>query len=280
MMRDPSIHVNKSQFEKILDQLEVNNFPVEAFFTIARKISLNSRIVVISNKHNTNKVNKVLLANSGDTQLVADLIYATRIKLKHRGIRKISESSKEWLVCKKLADICNNYCSDFNCDNIRAGFIEFITYGAKIMGNDTRNFVNRLLSLTEKIYLYKQASIDINQYHMYSEQAKQIHDYYVSYIASNTGMTQTFYDKPLDYVYFYRVVNLIHEKFGDRYKEFCIPYIKAQFKALEYCNGIPNIQNLISDKSVENFNKYLYSNPVVEVDDDTETEGSLWDKIK
>ena len=36
-MRDPSIHITKHQFEKILSQLEVYNFPIDAFFVIARK---------------------------------------------------------------------------------------------------------------------------------------------------------------------------------------------------------------------------------------------------
>lgn len=30
-MREPSIHITKSQFEEILNTLEVDNFPVEAF---------------------------------------------------------------------------------------------------------------------------------------------------------------------------------------------------------------------------------------------------------
>lgn len=36
-MREPSIHITKSQFEEILNTLEVDNFPVEAFLLLHEK---------------------------------------------------------------------------------------------------------------------------------------------------------------------------------------------------------------------------------------------------
>lgn len=36
-MREPSIHITKPQFEEILNTLEVNNFPVEAFLLLPGK---------------------------------------------------------------------------------------------------------------------------------------------------------------------------------------------------------------------------------------------------
>lgn len=35
--RSPSIHITKSQFEEILNTLEVDNFPVEAFLLLHEK---------------------------------------------------------------------------------------------------------------------------------------------------------------------------------------------------------------------------------------------------
>ena len=73
-MREPSIHITKSQFEEILNTLEVDNFPVEAFFVIARKSAINTRAVVISKKETTKKVTNLLLATEGDAPLVADFL--------------------------------------------------------------------------------------------------------------------------------------------------------------------------------------------------------------
>lgn len=59
--------------------------------------------MVVSNKGTTKKVTNILLASKGNASLVADILYATRIKLKHRGVRKINESNtREWALCKSL----------------------------------------------------------------------------------------------------------------------------------------------------------------------------------
>ena len=80
MKRDPSIHITKLQFEEILSTLEIDHFPTEAFFVMARKMAVNTRAVSITNKKDTKQIANTLLANIGDASLVADIIYATRIK--------------------------------------------------------------------------------------------------------------------------------------------------------------------------------------------------------
>ena len=150
-MREPSIHITKSQFEEILNTLEVDNFPVEAFFVIARKEAINHRAVLVSNNKNTKRVNNILLASKGDAALVADIIYATRIKLKHRGVRKIRETEpRNWAVCKKIAESCNQFCEDFQLDT-REGFIKYIELGIKKMDGNYNNLLNRLSAMSEKI---------------------------------------------------------------------------------------------------------------------------------
>ena len=80
-MREPSIHITKSQFEEILNTLEVDNFPVEAFFVIAQKEAINTRAVVVSNKGTIKKVTNILLASKGNASLVADILYLSLIHI-------------------------------------------------------------------------------------------------------------------------------------------------------------------------------------------------------
>ncbi len=51
-----SIHITKHQFEKILSQLEVFNFPIDAFFVIARKEEIYRVVVVDKQVRTTKKV--------------------------------------------------------------------------------------------------------------------------------------------------------------------------------------------------------------------------------
>lgn len=271
--RSPSIHITKSQFEEILNTLEVDNFPVEAFFVIARKEAINHRAVLVSNNKNTKRVNNILLASKGDAALVADILYAIRIKLKHRGVRKINESnSREWANCKKLAEICNTFCEDFKFDT-REGFIKYIETGLKRM-TDYRNVMQRLLSMQENITNQVEAEIELKG-DKDPGFTKDIHDEFIKRVASVTGIYESYEHQPEKYVHFLRIHNLMDEKDWNVFQ-----FLDAQFEALAWCNGLPEPSQMYNDKAIERYNKYLYKNKDKRTLDEPRVEGSLWDKIK
>lgn len=273
-MREPSIHITKSQFEEILNTLEVDNFPVEAFFVIARKEAINHRAVLVSNHKNTKRVNNILLASKGDAALVADILYATRIKLKHRGVRKINESnSREWANCKKLAEVCNTFCEDFNLDT-REGFIKYIETGLKRM-TDYRNVMQRLLSMQENITNQVEAELELKE-DKDPGFTKDIHDEFIKRVASVTGIYESYEHQPEKYVHFLRIHNLMDEKDWNVFQ-----FLDAQFEALAWCNGLPEPSQMYNDKAIERYNKYLYKNKGKQsLEDEPQVEGSLWDRIK
>lgn len=273
-IRDPSIHITKSQFEEILNTLEVDNFPTEAFFIIARKMAINHRVVSVTNKGSSKKIKNILLASKGDASLVSDILYATRIKLKHRGVRKINESnSREWSNCKKLAEICNIFCEDFGLES-REGFIKYIELGIKRMG-DTKNITQRLIAMQDNITNQYSAELELKEYNLIY--TKEIHDYFIGIVARNTGIYES-YEKDLEkYIHFAKLGDFLKKKKWG-YKTF----IDAQFDALAWCNGLPEISQLYTDKAIERFNKYLFKNRdkvLLEEEEDSQINGSLWDKI-
>ena len=270
--RSPSIHITKSQFEEILNTLEVDNFPVEAFFVIARKEAINTRAVVVSNKGTTKKVTNILLASKGNASLVADILYATRIKLKHRGVRKINESNtREWALCKKLAEICNTFCEDFKFDT-REGFIKYIETGLKRM-TDYRNVMQRLISMQDNITNQIDAEIELKG-DKDPGFTKDIHDEFIKRVASVTGIYESYEHQPEKYVHFLRIHNLMDEKDWNVFR-----FLDAQFEALAWCNGLPEPSQMYNDKAIERYNKYLYKNKDKRTLEEPQVEGSLWDKI-
>lgn len=270
-MREPSIHITKSQFEEILNTLEVDNFPVEAFFVIARKEAINHRAVLVSNNKNTKKVSNILLASKGDAALVADILYATRIKLKHRGVRKINESnSREWANCKKLAEVCNTFCEDFKLDT-REGFIKYIELGIKKMDGNYNNLLNRLSVMSEKISDLYSATLEMEED---SGNAKAIHDYFIKRVADVTGIYESFVNQPDKYIHFVRLDKFLSEKGWDP-----IQFIDAQFESLAWCNGLPEPSQMYNDKAIERYNKYLFKHKNQSSSEAPKIEGSLWSKI-
>lgn len=274
-MRDPSIHITKHQFEKILSQLEVYNFPIDAFFVIARKEAINTRVVVVTNNKTTKKVSNILLASKGDAALVADILYATRIKLKHRGVRKINESnSREWANCKKLAEICNTFCEDFKFDT-REGFIKYIEIGLKRM-TDYRNLMQRLISMQDNITNQVSAEMELSSLDRSEfEEVIRIKDYYFKKVASATGIYDGV-DNPEKLIHFLRLKTFLGERGWDYMK-----FIDAQFESLAWCNGLPEPNQMYNEKAIERYNKYLYKNKGKQsLEDEPQVEGSLWDRIK
>lgn len=270
--RDPSIHITKSRFQEICDELGIE-LPVDTIFAYAQRKAINTRNILIKTKEDTKKVNNILLANKGDAQLVADIIYATRIKLKHKGVRKINPTNlREWTNCKKLAEVCNTFCQDFELPT-REGFIKYIELGIKKMP-DARGLTTRLLGYQDAITEEFSAIKEIQELSSKDKQTiTKIQDFYVRQIADRTGIYEPIKD-PSKFIYFIRLYDFLSERKWD-YKE----YLIAQFEGLAWCNGIPELSQLTSEKAISRYNKYLYKRGEDITQDDTEEEGSLWDKI-
>lgn len=272
MKKDPSIHIKQSDFKRILRKLEVKGFPTTEFFKIASNKAVNTRIVVVSNKQVTKQVNKILLASKGDAALAADIFYSLRISMGQRGIRKISQAnSRDWDSCKKLAEVCNNFCETFEFKTPREGFITYMEIGLKMMSS-TRNTLVKLISMSESITEMFEAKLEIKK-DKDPQLTWVIHNYYVRRIAENTGITENYIDSPNKYVHFLHLKDFLKER-GWEFAGF----IEAQFEALAFCNGIPPLETLYGEKSIERYNKWLYKN-------NTSTSipkvsGSLWDSIK
>lgn len=272
MKRNPSIHIDRHSFEEILDYLQIPNFPVDAFFVIAAKKAINTRNVLVTNNKISKQVSNILLADKGDAAMVADIIYATRIKLKHKGVRKINQSnSRDWILCKKLAEICNTFCSDFDLET-REGFIKYIEIGISRM-SDKRNLLNRLISMQENITEDYEAQLTLSQLSRSElEHISHIKDYYYKQIADATGILER--DEKADkLIHFYNLKKLCDTNHWD-YMEF----IDAQFESLAWCNGIPNIRDLSDQKAIERFNKYKFrmkGKKTIE-----KSQGSIWDMME
>lgn len=269
--RDPSIHITKSQFQEICKDLGIE-LPVDTIFAYAQRKAINTRGILVSNNKINKQVNNVLLADKGDAQMVADIIYATRIKLKHKGVRKINQGNlREWTNCKKLAEICNTFCQDFELPT-REGFIKYIELGIKKMP-DARALTTRLIGLQDSITEEFSAIKEIQELSPKDKQTiSQIQDFYVRQIADRTGIYEPIKD-PGKFTHFIRLYDFLNKK-GWNYKE----YIIAQFEGLAWCNGIPELSQLTSEKAISRYNKYLYKHGEDITQEDDE-EGSLWDKI-
>lgn len=269
-MRKPSIHIDIDTFTSIVEKLgKVNSSNVEEFFVIAKRYSLNNRSVTISNDKLKKEVTKVLQSTPGDASLMADIIYATRIKLKHRGVKRIGPDDRDWAQVKSLANVANQFCSEFELDT-REGFIKYVEIGlSKIQS--FRAYIAKLTNMYETICREYEAREKMNQDDNKSG-TLELHDLFVNRIADRTSIYESFKDKPDKMLYFY-LARVMCDELGVDYETF----IDAQFASLEWCNGLPNPESLCTDRAKERLNKYLYQN---NMSVQPKTKKSFWDSLK
>lgn len=279
MRRVPSIHITEENLRIILDSITVHPLGDRYFkkiITEARKVSCDNRVVMISNDKLKREVAKVLKSNKGDTNLMSTVLYSVRKKMKHKGIQRSKEGSKEWKQIKQLSALALDFSNDFELGK-RAGFILYITMGFKRMSS-YRNHITKMINMFEVISLMYEAQTIIDDDDRKTE-TLSVHNEYVGMIAMKTGITESYVEDPINYVNFIKV-----REITDKYKVPVDIYIEAQFDQLEWTSGYPSPVQLSSDKAIERLNKFMYQNKLkIQVDEgQKETKGlqAMLNKLK
>lgn len=259
MKREPSIHITEQNLKVLLreffdyddnadDMIEdlISHLMVESV-----KLSLNKRSVYLSNQTFAKKVLSKVTNDKTDINLLSNIIYSVRKSFKHKGIKPIDINSSEWSQLKKLVPIVNEFCNEFSLDK-RDGYIEYITLGLSKISS-YRGYITKLYDMSETISNERVAKEEISN-DVNKKLTREIHDYYVSLIIKNTGISETYIDKPLKYNKFVIVSGLV-KKLGISYQDF----IDSQFDGLAWANSYPEPEQLITDVATSRLNKFLFN---------------------
>lgn len=281
MKREPSIHITQSKLKQIINEFhdyaenseEYIDEMVEFMMKRARPFSLEKR-TIIPNSKTSKKVEVKISNDKSDYNLLANIIYTVRKKLKHKGIKAIDINSSEYSTLKKLTIVINQFCEEFNLDK-RQGYIEYTQAGLKKISS-FRGYLNKLIDMSESISLEYEA-IDIINNDKVKSITKQIHDEYTSRVFDKTGIPTDYTDKPTQYINFIKV-----REFALKYNVAFQDYLDAQFEGLEWTGSYPEPSQLVNEKSIERLNKYMYQNHKKKIHNNhsTKTDKKLTDVLK
>lgn len=256
--REPSIHISRSRLYQLVvkyigEDLGGNNPKAHEYGGInllkrvdfimneARQYSLDHRSVVKGNKKVQTQAVRRASGNIGDANLLADIIYSTRIQLKHIGVTKIKQTDLQWASVKELVPVVNEFCQKFGFEP-RQGYIEFVTTGIKLMSQAKRvnynfcaNWLHQRVNWIMDVY---EAEKEVRE-DPAPKYTREVYENYTKEILDRIGINNTYDKNPQEYVWFVRARNLADE-IGVDYETF----VQAQFYALEFCNGIPKIEDL------------------------------------
>lgn len=279
MKREPSIHVTATKFNEMWEKLggyKLSDDFIGKLFRMAKGYSLDHRSVLVKSQRDAKKVMPRVSSSNRDANLAADIIYSVRVKLKHVGVTKIKQTDNQWPKLKELVPIINDFCNNFGFKK-REGYIAFIETGISLMGSTKRpNYgyaANWMISKADWILDKFETTKLIND-DKYPQETQQVHDIYRNKILSMTGISNNYMNDPVEYVNFLKARETA-DRLGVDYETF----IEAQFSALEFCNGIPKLEDLWNDKAVQRLTKYMSQNGLV-LGTISNNDKSLWDSFK
>lgn len=260
MRREPSIHVRESDLIKILEGMpEIKgNIPqlVKYILTKASKHSLNNRKLLASNQKLAKKAEKVLSSSTEDAMTMAKVIFMVRRTLKHRNISIPKPGQRDYTIVKTITENANKFFEEFFevGESKEAAYTDYIKLAISKMRNFT---LNKIGSMHEGICSTFEANRLIAK-DLNPELTDKAFKTYNKFVIDKVGtLIQDYSQVPDKYMYFIMVAK--------RCKEMGIKpelYIEAQFKGVEWRNGIPDPVQLINGKSLEYLQKYLYENDV------------------
>lgn len=279
MKRDPGIHITKSTFKEIYKEVfekNASDMDINYFFELARGQAIDHRSVLVKTKKSEKVVTQRVGSNLSDTNLVSDIIYATRVKMKHIGATKIKQSDNTWKFVKDLVPVIKEFCQRYNL-TFREGSIRFIEIGLSMLAKKSKR---ANYSYCAKWMLDHASWID-DEYNSSSqikndsnpEITREIHDYYQTTVLSMTGIREDYKSNPATYTHFINVREICDEMGLD--PEI---WIDAQFAALSFCNGIPRVEDLDSDKAKQRVINYVSQHDIKPKTKQIST--SIWDSFK
>lgn len=253
-MREPSLHLKWSDFKRIIgevmgidDEDQLEGITQQVFFR-GKPYSVGTRSMTISTERMEKKAKRIIQSSRRDADLLASLIYATRRRMKHRGIKQIEPSSRDWPMVKEMAAHALDFSNEFELDK-RAGFIKYIEVGSMKM---QKFGLSKFLNMYESICITYQAMIEIEK-DPDSETTKEMYEIYSRRIIDSTGVHDRLEELPDKYVWFVRA-----RAQAEKMNVAVGLYMNAQFEGLDFTKGIPHPTQLVGPKANDRVVRYCY----------------------
>lgn len=279
MSREPSIHITRTDLTRLIKKyidINVTDEQITLLLKDARNRAITSRSVIINSKTEAQKVTQRLKGGIADANLLGQIIHSVRVKMKHIGAKKITQADPQWGALKELVLTVNEFCNVNHLEQ-RDGYIKFITLGLKLMSSRKRvnfnycpSWLNQHTDWILSTYESEKAlSEDDNP-----EGTEEVREHYVSEILSRTGINEK-YDAPEDKIHFH-YARLLADELGMDYGH----YIASQFDKLNFCNGIPKIENLYNDKAKRAAIEYMSKHRIKKNHKPIKIQKDVWEQLK
>lgn len=250
MHREPSIHITKSSMIEIYRSMGFGFYEsvsmADELFHYARPHSIHTRTVTVSTERMEKKAERLVKSSRRDADLLAQLIYATRKRMKHRGISQIKVGSKDWGVLKEITAHALDFSNEFNLQR-RYGFLKYVEISLAKMKKFN---LNKFLPMYQGVCETYQGVIEIEE-DKDKEMTDEMYVIYSQRVIERTGIRDETIELPEKYVWFIRA-----REQAESMNVAVNIYMLAQFDGLDFAGGIPHPTQLVGPKATERVIRY------------------------
>lgn len=251
--REPSIHITRTNFFEIMDELGYTYKDVSRIFKKAKSYSISTRSFIISDDKLRKEVGKLVESKRHDAAIFAQLIYVIRKNKKHLGITPMKPSDKSWGTLKVVAANALKFFTEFEFKNRKDAFTKYIEIGINKM---KRFNLNKFLTMHEVICETYQAMVEIENDDD-KDITQEMYKIYIRYIIGRIGMYDKEEETPERYVWFVRARNQAR----DMNISFKI-FINAQIEAFDFMERSPHPAQLVGLKATDRVMEYMYKHGI------------------
>lgn len=175
------------------------------------------------------------------------LLVNTRIGMKHKPVKVISPSDRQYGMLGEVAELVQTYCNDFGMD-FTLGAYEYLSIAIPLMGK--LYAINKFKTFNEKVYEIKQSKIDIDADPNFAR-TRTLYARYIEKVKERAGIEPN-YLEPRSYVHFVWALRDIVEA-----KAKVSEWLEAQFSELEFLGAIPSHYQLNGDNAKKRYEAYM-----------------------
>lgn len=251
-MRDPAIHIRKSDLIKVLISSGIESPEAKADQIIRegyRYRVLNRHTIAVKTKKNEKKAEKFVELAEVKVNKFNMILTAVRQEAGHKYIQTIGTNDRDYLLLKEVATNAEEFCKVFELGNYEKAYKLYIQLGLMMMGkkyglNKFKYYKTQIFSLYENVLTIKQDDSP--------EATAELYECYLDALEQARNIRFEFNTDPAKYV------NIVYARQqADLYNAPYEDWIKAQFDGLSYLNVVPDPNQLNGDNAANRYAAFL-----------------------
>lgn len=254
-MRDPSVHIKRSDFLKILDELGLVDVGqrldfADKFFICAVKYAVTNRHSNPKTKSTKEVKEKPVPTSEAELHFFIRSVYAHRAKEFHKSLKAPSKGTTEYTVLEKAASIAVEFSKNFCFSSVQEGMLRYIEIAFQLMGKKYR--VQQLTYLRDSVYATQEALEKVLE-DSNPEGTLALHNAYALFM-SKEGISFDCRSNPEKYsnfLYARQEADTQAADYGD--------WMEAQFAGLAFARTFPEVYQLHGEKAVGRYHKFIFA---------------------